>query len=90
MYNWNYVGRKDKFVEVESSRILVTDGKNDIRITDKDGEKNACKNDQDGEKDVGKIDKGGEKDICKMLAPLNDVWSPEKRKEIHIESTPIL
>ena len=76
MYNWNYVGRKEKFVEVEGSRILVTDGKNDILMTDKDGEKDACKNDQDGEKDACKNEQDGEKDMCKMLAPLNDVWSP--------------
>ena len=55
------------------------DGENDIRKTGKDEKEGVCKSDKDGEKD-----------ICKILAPLNDVWSPERSKERQIESTPIL
>ena len=54
-------------------------GEDDIRKADKDVEKGVCKSDKDGEKDTRTI-----------LAPLNDVWSPERSKERHEESTPIL
>ena len=80
LYNWNYVERmdRDKIVGEESITNV------------KDGDIEVCKSIKDGESDVCKPVKEGEKKDDKVLAPLNDAWSPEKCKEVRVEVTPTL
>ena len=70
---------RDKVVREES---IITNGK--------DGDIDVCKSFKDGESDVCESVKDGEKKDGKVLAPLNDVWSPEKFKDVRVELTPTL
>ena len=79
LYNWNYVERKDRD-KVSGEQNIITNVKDvDIEV---------CKSFKDGESDVCKSGKDGEKKDGKVLAPLNDGWSPEKSKEVRVELTP--
>ena len=70
---------RDKVVREES---IITNGK--------DGDIDVCKSFKDVESDVCESVKDGEKKVGKVLAPLNDVWSPEKLKDVRVELTPTL